>query len=211
MNPYPHYHKLMLITHRESMSIEDYLRFIRVCLEAGITSLQLREKDSSYSFQKDFGTQLLTLCRRFHVPLIVNDNPKLAAEIKAAGVHLGQSDGSPIEARNLLGDDAIIGWSIETIEQLETANTLNELTYVTASAVFPTPTKTEEVQTFWGLEGVQNLSEKSKHTLTAIGGINLENAANVIKAGAKGLAIIGAIHHAENPAEAIRILRRITG
>ena len=211
MNPFPHYHKLMLITHRESLPIEPYLHFIKICLEAGITSLQLREKESSYSFQKEFGLQLLELCRRFHVPLIINDNAKLASDIKAAGVHLGQSDGSPVEARALLGDDAIIGWSIETMDQLEMANNLSELTYVTASAVFPTPTKTGETQTFWELSGVQQLSEKSRHTLTAIGGISLENAADVIKAGAKGLAIIGAIHHAEDPAEAVRMLRRIIG
>ncbi|MGL5721941.1 MAG: thiamine phosphate synthase [Brevinema sp.] len=211
MTPYPHYHKLMLITHRESMPLDHYLRFIKICLEAGITSLQLREKESSYSFQKEFGIQLLELCRRFHVPLIVNDNPKLAADIKAAGVHLGQSDSSPTEARALLGADTIIGWSIETMDQLETANNLDELTYVTASAVFPTPTKTGEKQTFWELDGVRQLAEKSRHTLTAIGGIDLENADDVMKAGAEGLAIIGAIHHAENPAEAVRTLRRIIG
>ncbi|MGL5253709.1 MAG: thiamine phosphate synthase [Brevinema sp.] len=211
MNPYPHYHKLMLITHRESTPLDRYLEFIQTCLEAGITSLQLREKEGSYGFQKEFGIQLLDLCRRFHVPLIVNDDPKLAADIKAAGVHLGQSDASPMEARTLLGADAIIGWSIEKIEQLDTANTLSELTYVTASAVFPTPTKTGEAQTFWGLSGVKQLAEKSKHTLTAIGGINLDNAADVIQAGAKGLAVIGTIHHADDPVKAIQTLRRITG
>lgn len=211
MHPYPHFHKLMLVTNRGNTPVEQYLRFVRICLKAGVTSLQLREKETSYSFQLEFGGKLRDLCKIFNVPLIVNDMPRLAADLDAGGVHLGQGDGSPEEAHRLLGKGKIIGLSIEAMDQLEIANSMPFISYVTASAVFPTPSKTMEAQTFWGLPGVKQLAEKSLHTLTAIGGIDIGNAEKVMLAGAKGLAVIGAVHGAEDPAEAVRTLRLITG
>lgn len=210
MHSYPHFHKLMLITNMGSTPVREYLYFIKLCVEGGVTSVQLREKNTSYSFRMELASLLKDTLKPYNIPLIINDDPQLAKESGAAGVHLGQSDGEPEKAFHLLEENCIIGQSIELFDQIEKANSIPFLSYVTASAVFPTSHK-DKLETFWGLQGVKKLSSHSTHLLTAIGGITLENSESVIQAGAKGIAVIGALHDAEDPKAAARALRIITG
>ncbi len=201
------FYKLMLVTHRKDIPVSAYLDFIKACAASGTSSVQLREKNASDDFLFDLGMRLKSVLDPYNVPLIVNDNVDLAIRLDAAGVHLGQTDGDPVAARAALGPDKIIGVSIEYLEELETANTM-PLDYVAASAVFDTVNKSN-LKTLWGLDGVRMLSERSKHPLMGIGGIHHGNAGDVIKAGAKGVAVIGALHDAQNPNEASRSLRAI--
>ncbi len=199
------FYKLMLVTNRKSQPLSDYLQFIEQCISSGITSVQLREKDGNPSFLRDYALQLKTLCDSYNVPLIINDNLELAREIKAQGLHLGQTDGSPHIARQRLGSHKYLGLSVESEGDLRRANGC-ALDYVAASAVFPTANKSN-LRRFWGLEGLSLLAKSSVHPLIAIGGINLDNVAEVIAAGAQGIAVIGALHEAENPAQMTANLR----
>ena len=197
-------YRLMLVTHKNDTPLDEYLEFIQICAKAGITAVQLREKNATHTTLTKFGRHLKDVLAPFHIPLIVNDNVDLALELDADGVHLGQTDLSPIIARQRLGAEKIIGLSIDLIEQLHLAENL-PIDYVGIGAIFKTATKTN-VQTTWGIEKLQQLSNHTKHPIIAIGGIYCHNAASVIQAGAHGIAIIDAIHASLDPANTIKTL-----
>lgn len=199
------FYKLMLVTHRNHIPVAEYLKFIHICAAAGITSVQLREKNSSYKFCVALGKKLKKILALYHIPLIVNDNLDLALELEAEGVHLGQTDGDPIKARQLLGNEKIIGVSINSPENLILANDF-PIDYVGVGAIFETQNK-QNVETIWGVDGLKKLSSLSTHPVVAIGGINTANAANVMSAGADGIAVIGAIHNAKDPESVIKKIK----
>lgn len=199
------FYKLMLVTHRKDTPVSAYLDFIKVCAAHGTSCVQLREKNMNEDELFEFGVQLKSVLDPLNVPLIINDNVALAMRLDAAGVHLGQTDGDPYAARKIMGPDKIIGVSIEALQELEAANDM-PVDYVAASAVFDTPNKTN-LKMIWGLEGVRTLAGLSKHPVMGIGGINGTNARQVIQAGAKGVAVIGALHDAPDPASASKALR----
>ncbi|HOI45763.1 MAG TPA: thiamine phosphate synthase, partial [Candidatus Aminicenantes bacterium] len=125
----------------------------------------------------------------------------------ADGVHLGQSDMPVREARRLMGPDALIGVSVETLEQAQEAEK-EDVDYLGVSAIFATPTK-KDTAAEWGLGGLERLRPLSRRTLVAIGGLNDENAAAVIRAGADGIAVVSAVCAAGDPEKAARRLREI--
>ena len=198
----------MLITHRLNTPLTQYLEFIKSCIANGVSSVQLREKGSTPEFKLDFAAQLKEILAPYNIPLIINDDVNCALAVDAEGVHLGQSDTAPEKARKLLGKNKFIGLSIESETELVQANQC-DLDYVAASAVFPSEHK-NNLKTIWGLEGLQHLAQKSKHPMIAIGGINSHNAAAVMQAGAQGLAVIGALHNAQNPGKMASYLRELT-
>ncbi|ARH01177.1 thiamine phosphate synthase [Legionella micdadei] len=201
------FYKLMLVTHRQGRPIDNYLRFIKECVEAGVTSIQLREKGASPEFLLDYALQLKVLLDSYQVPLIINDNVDLALEVDAHGVHLGQSDGCPVHARQRLGADKWLGLSIETEDDLIRANA-SRVDYVAASAVFPTINKAN-IRTIWGLKGLNSLVKNSLHPVIAIGGINQYNIHEVMMTGAKGVAVIGQLHDAPDPSLMTTHLRQL--
>lgn len=197
--------KLTLVTNQNKTPVSNYLEFIKACAEAGVTAVQLRDKQSSYQDCLAFGQALKDILTPFSIPLIINDNIDLAIALDAEGVHLGQTDGCPITARQRLGSQKIIGISIDSVENLLTANQL-PIDYVGVGAIFPTNNK-NNVATLWGLEGLSHLSSISKHPIIAIGGINESNAEDVMCSGAQGIAVIGAIHDSVCPTDTVKKLR----
>lgn len=185
--------KLCLITNRQTSPISLYKDIILQAIKGGITSVQLREKSRDITQILPIGLELKKILDRYNIPLIINDYPDIANEIDAAGVHLGQSDLSAQSARKLLGPNKIIGLSIESFSDLEKANKLNCIDYVAASSVFISQTKSD-CKTIWGLVGLKKIAQKSKHPVVAIGGINQNNIGDVIRSGAKGVAVISALH-----------------
>lgn len=203
------YYTLMLVTHKNNIPTRDYLKFIQCCAESGITALQLREKNASYAELLDLGQQIKHILAPFNIPLIINDNVTLAIELNADGVHLGQSDACPISTRQRLGSEKIIGLSIDSMENLHAANQL-PIDYVGVGAIFPTLTKLN-VATIWGIDGLAMLSALSKHPIVAIGGINESNTDEVKRAGAHGIAVIGALHDSTDPQNTVNNLRHLIG
>ncbi|HMF56279.1 MAG TPA: thiamine phosphate synthase [Pyrinomonadaceae bacterium] len=157
--------------------------------EGGATLIQLREKFSS---PKDFYTEAkeaLLVARTRGVRLIVNDRVDIALALRADGVHLGQTDLPPAAARNILGDDAIIGFSTHNIEQAREAARM-PVDYIAIGPIFTTTTK-EKHDPVVGLEGLLKVrAAVGSMPLVAIGGISRETAHAVLAAGANSIAAI---------------------
>lgn len=161
-------------------------------IAGGATLIQLREKHAS---PRDFyaaAAEAIKIAQPRNVRIIINDRVDIALSLKANGVHLGQDDMPPQEARKILGKDSIIGFSTHSIQQAQAALDL-PIDYIAFGPIFPTKTKDnpDEVVGLEGLRAARNVA--GELPLVAIGGINEENLAHVLKNGADSAAMIGAI------------------
>jgi thiamine-phosphate pyrophosphorylase len=198
---------LYLVTDEKLCLGRPVAEVVEQAVSGGVTAVQLREKDLN---TKDFiqrAIQLKKILSAYHVPLIINDRIDIALAVKADGIHVGQNDMPYEYFKKIIPRRMIRGLSVETPEQAAEAEEY-ELDYLSASPVFLTSTKTE-LANEWGIEGLRELAAKTKHKLVAIGGINKSNAGEVIKAGAKGIAVVSAICSAPDPMNAARELRSI--
>ena len=179
---------------------------VRDAVAGGVDVVQLREKTASARARYDLGRNLRALTRESEVALIVNDRVDVARAIDADGVHLGDDD-LPVEvAREQLGDDAVIGRSVSTVEGAEAAEAAGA-DYLGVGAVYRTKTKdTDPHQTAIGLDRVRAIRDAVSIPFVGIGGVSVENAADVVGAGADGVAVVSAIMAAEDPTEATRAL-----
>lgn len=199
---------LYLVTHRGVLPLEDFFRIIRASIEGGVKVVQLREKEASAREMITIGKNLLALLKPLGIPLIINDRVDVAHAVNADGVHLGQSDLNPAEARAILGKDAIIGLSVETLKQAIAAEE-EDVDYLAASPVFHTKTKSD-CRKPWELRGLKKLSSASRHPIIAIGAIDETNVKRVLESGASGVAIVSAIFNAPCPkTAAFKILTRM--
>lgn len=192
---------LCLVTNIQEKPFSLYKEIILQAVAGGVTLIQLREKSKNLTHIRQMALKLKTILNPLKIPLIINDYVEIVKEIDADGVHLGQSDLSPTVARKILGPNKIIGLSIESLEELEIANQLTCIDYIAVSAVFPSKTK-PECKTIWGLDGLLKITQKSKHPVIAIGGINQQNIRDVIDNGVSGAAVVSAIHCHRDPQKA---------
>lgn len=168
---------------------------VEAAIRGGAVLVQYRDKSSPDSERVRVAQSLQAVCSQYGVPLLINDDPVLARRVKAAGVHLGQQDGSLSEARTLLGEDAIIGatchGSIELAQQARTAGA----DYLAFGRFFQSHTKPGASSA-----RLPVLAEASTLglPLTAIGGISTDNAEALIKAGADMLAVVGGLFGADD-------------
>jgi thiamine-phosphate pyrophosphorylase len=187
-----------LLTNCDSYKNADaYFKFIEKCAAGGITHLQLRQKKWAYANILSFGYELKYIAKQHNVSFIVNDDLNLLQQLDADGVHLGPSDISVQSARTIIGNNKIIGLSIESTEQLHIANNYDKIDYVAASAVFPSVSK-DNLKKIWGVDGLKQFCLQSKHPTIAIGGISLDNIDAVLKCKVNGIAIISALHQSLN-------------
>ncbi len=167
-------------------------------LAAGICALQYRDKDATGAVRLRRATSLRDLCREHGVPFIINDDPELARDAGADGVHLGADDPIPGTARKLLGSGAIIGVSCYDNMALAQEMQAAGVDYVAFGAFFPTMTKTPRT---WATPDLLRGARRSLSCpIVAIGGITPENSAPLIAAGADMLAVSGALYCAADPA-----------
>jgi thiamine-phosphate pyrophosphorylase len=178
---------------------------VRAALGGGVDILQLREKGLGRAEIERSAATFRRVCDTYSALFIVNDDPELAPVCDADGVHLGQDDGSPQEARELLGPDAIIGLSTHSEEQIAAAAEL-PVDYISVGPIWETPTK--EGRAAVGLELISHAAEHAAHPFFGIGGIDPGNAEQVVRAGARRLCAVRAIRDAEDPAAAAEALRR---
>ena len=191
---------LYLVTDEVACAGRDINWVVEEAVQGGVTMVQLREKHLSTRAFVERAKRLKEILQPYNVPLIINDRIDVALAIDADGVHIGQSD-MPYEMVNqLLPENKIIGLSVEKQEDVLEAEGL-DLTYLGVSPVFATNTKTDTL-TPWGLEGLKWVSENSRHSLVAIGGLSLSNAWDVVQHGAFGIAVVSAICSAPSPYEA---------
>lgn len=199
--------RLYLITDRDLAAGRPLEDVVAAAVRGGVTAVQLREKRLATAAFIETAVRLKSLLAPSRVPLLINDRVDVALASGADGVHLGQSDAPPEEARRILGPDAIIGLSVENPAQAVAAANRGA-DYLGVGPIFPTPTK-GDAGPAWGPEGLRCLRAATALPLAAIGGLNAANAAAVLAAGADGLAVVSAIMAASDPEAAARELRRI--
>lgn len=181
----------------------------RLALEAGVGTVQLRDKNASTRDLLRVAGELMELCSRAGALFVVNDRVDVAMACGAHGVHLGQDDMPVSTARKLLGDRAVIGASVRTAGEARAARD-GGADYLGANLVFPTETKTD-LGAPLGLSGIALLKEATSLPLVAIGGIRASNAGEVRRAGADGIAVVSAVMAAEDVPGAVRELLRSAG
>ncbi len=169
---------------------------------APVAAFQFRVKDIDQHEAARLAVPLQEICARHDVAFIVNDSIALAKRIKADGVHLGQEDGDPRDARAELGRDAQIGVTCHNSRHLAMEAAEGGADYVAFGAYFPTTTKKVKHQA--DLETLEMWSQFTEVPCVAIGGITPDNAKAVIDAGADFIAVSGAVwNHPEGPAAAV--------
>ena len=170
---------------------------VEQAVRGGVTMVQIREKELN---TRDFlarAIELKKILSTREIPLIINDRIDIALAAEADGVHVGQTDMPYDHVRKILPEKMILGLSVETMEQVDEAEDY-DLDYISISPLFFTPTKTDLYRE-WGLHGLREVRGRTRHRLVAIGGINSSNVAEVIKAGADGVAVVSAICSAPDP------------
>lgn len=176
------------------------------------TLVQLRDKHGSTRAMVEEARSLRSVLEPAGVPLLINDRVDVALAAEADGVHIGQDDMAPADARLLLGRTAVIGLSINTVQQAQAAP-LELLNYVAIGGVFATTSK-DDTSTPIGIGGLRAVvqavrARKAKFPICAISGINAGNAVEIIEAGANGVAVISALSLASDPAQAALDLRAV--
>ncbi|MGH9798914.1 MAG: thiamine phosphate synthase [Blastocatellia bacterium] len=161
-------------------------------LAGGARFIQLRDKDASAKELLDAARACLALTRAAGAKLIINDRVDVALTVGADGVHLGQEDLSVEEAREILGEDKIIGVSTHSPDQFKAALETSA-NYIAVGPVFPTLTK-DNAAPVVGLDFVREAKALADRPVVAIGGISVERAAEVIAAGADSVAVISALY-----------------
>lgn len=196
---------LYAITDKGLISRDRFIETVEKALRGGAKIIQLREKDTPEEEIIRLGKGLLEVTRRYGVPLVINDSPKLAREIGTDGVHLGREDMEIFEARSLLGGEAIIGVSCYGEIERGLRAEREGADYVVFGTPFFTPTKPDRKPTPFEV-----LKEAKRRIIRipvfAIGGITKENAQSVLKTGADGIAVITSIFDSPDPEGAARSL-----
>lgn len=159
-------------------------------IEGGATLIQLREKELSEKEFLDEAFRIKKICTSKKIPLIINDNVKIAKETDACGVHIGQSDMELKKARKILGAEKIIGVSCQTVEQALQAEK-NGADYLGVGAVFSTSTKADADNVPFST--LKEICSSVKIPVVAIGGISLQNMSQLKGSGIAGVSVISAI------------------
>jgi thiamine-phosphate pyrophosphorylase len=200
-------YSLYLVTDRGLSGGRSTRGVVASAIRGGVTCVQLREK---YAATRDFIREAIgikDLLAAAGIPLIINDRLDVALAVGADGVHLGQKD-MPLEmARTIADDRLIIGISVESVADAAAAER-GGADYLGVSPIYATPTKTDTAPAL-GLEGLAEIRRSVKLPLVAIGGLNQDNAAAVIRSGADGIAVVSAIAAAADPEQAAKELARV--
>ncbi len=198
---------LYLVTDRSLAHGRSTVDIVRAAVAGGATCVQLREKHASTRDFLNEAKAVRALLKDLGVPLIINDRVDVALAVNAEGVHLGQTDMPIADARRIVGRSMLIGISAECVEDALRAEA-EGADYVGISPVFATPTKTDTAPAL-GLSGVAAIRARVSLPLVGIGGIGPANAAEVIRAGCDGIAVVSAIVAAPSPRDAAADLKHL--
>ena len=182
---------------------EDPEPLLKAAIQGGVDIVQLREKSGDVKLIERAAQTFRRVCENSAVPFFLNDDPELAASVGADGVHIGQDDFTVEEARRLVGPDRLVGLSTHSKEQIDAAAGVD---HFSVGPIWETPTK--QGRPAVGLDLVTYAAKTKNIPFFAIGGINADNIGDVLKAGARRICVVRAIHDAADPSEAAFLLRR---
>ena len=206
MNCTPEMLRLYAVTDRAWVGAQTLPQQVEAALKGGATCVQLREKHLDDAAIRAEALEISALCKQYHVPFILNDNVALAAECGADGVHLGQEDMDPAQARRILGPDAIIGVSAHSVAEAKAAVAAGA-DYLGCGAMFATTTKTNV--TALPKETLRAICAAVGVPVVAIGGIHKENLLSLADCGEAGVALVSAIFAAKDIEAECRELRQL--
>jgi thiamine-phosphate pyrophosphorylase len=200
-------YSLYLVTDRGLARNRNTLDIVRAAVQGGASCVQLREKRCSTREYIDEAFAIKAFLKRERIPFIINDRVDVAQAVGADGVHLGQNDMPLKMARVILGDSMIIGISAESAADAVAAER-EGADYLGVSPIFATATKADTAPPL-GLAGLREIRRAVSMPLVGIGGLNKHNAADVIRHGADGVAVVSAIVAADDPKAAAQELHQI--
>lgn len=204
--PLPETPTIYLIATRSLVS-GDHRAVMEACLDAGVDIVQLREKDPAVA--RETGPWLRELTASFGVPLVVNDDPRLAVELGADGVHVGQDDRPVAEVREIVGDEMTVGLSTHDASQVDAARDAG-VDMIGVGPVFATTTKDAGAPV--GVELVRYAMKLAPEVLVfPIGGIDAVGARRIAEAGCRSVAVSSWILAAADPAARVAELRAALG
>nr|WP_229238076.1 thiamine phosphate synthase [Campylobacter volucris] len=199
MNSY----KIYLVASKEQKSEDKFLNIIKEALKAGVNIVQLREKELNTLEFYNLALKVKRLCDEFKVPFLINDRIDIALAVDASGVHIGQKDLPLKIARQILGDEKLIGLTINHKSELVN---LQKADYIGVGAVFPTPSKKECM--VLGIDGLKEIVNLSPLPVVAIGGIDHANISLLKGIAIDGVAVIRAIMDAKDPSKSVFNLKQ---
>ncbi|MBR3447676.1 MAG: thiamine phosphate synthase [Oscillospiraceae bacterium] len=199
--------RLYAVTDRRWLNGRTLADAVDSAIRGGVTCVQLREKSLDGGDLLNEAKQVLAVCRKYHVPLIINDDPQIALACGADGVHVGQQDMSPRILRAMLGPEKIVGVSAATVDEAVQA-AKDGADYLGCGAVFATGTKTNTRPV--DAARLRAVCEASAVPVVAIGGITAENAPVLQGSGIAGIAVVSAIFAQPDPEAAAVQLRTIS-
>ncbi|TXJ20747.1 thiamine phosphate synthase [Brachyspira aalborgi] len=198
---------LYAVTDRAWIGKQNLYEQVESALKGGATCVQLREKNLDEELFLEEAIKIKSLCKKYGIPFLVNDNVDIAIKCEADGVHVGQEDTAVSKVRKLVGDKMIIGVSVQNINKaLESIK--NGADYLGVGAMFSTSTKLDaNVIPF---ENLKSICNAVNIPVVAIGGIGKNNIMKLAGSGADGVALVSAIFGAKNIEEECRELRRLS-
>lgn len=181
---------LYAVTDRAWVGKQTLMEQVEDAIKGGITCVQLREKELDQEAFLAEAMEMKALCSRYGVPLIINDNVEIAIKCNADGIHVGQKDMETGSVRSLVGDNIIIGVSVQTVEQALAAEKAGA-DYLGVGAVFSTKTKLD-ANTI-SHETLKEICKSVSIPIVAIGGISKSNILELSGTGVDGVALVSAI------------------
>ena len=197
---------LYAVTDRKWSDNDTFYTHIEESLEGGVTFLQLREKNlDTDSFFKE-AIKIKELCKKYNVPFIINDNVEIALKSNADGIHVGQDDMNAKAVRKLIGNDKILGISVQTVEQALLAQEQGA-NYLGVGSIFTTTSKDDAKNV--SINTLKEICNAVNIPVVAIGGIDKDNIKQLSKTGINGIAVISAIYANKNIKEATATLKKL--
>lgn len=200
--------KLYLVTDRRWLQEETLAQVVEESIKGGVTCVQIREKNLQIQEFIDLTLSLKTVCQKYQIPLIVNDNLEVMLASNADGIHVGQSDMSAKEVREKIGKDKILGVSVQNLQQALIAQE-NGADYLGVGAVFYTGTKDDAVDVDY--ETLKDICTHTDIPVVAIGGISEDNILKLKGSYIDGVAVVSAIMAKNNIKEAAKNLKKKSG
>ena len=199
-------YSVYLVTDRRNKTDDEFLNIIEEAIKGGTTIVQLREKTASTKEFYDLALKVKEITSKYGVPLLINDRIDIALAVDSEGVHIGQDDMPADIAREIIGEDKILGVSASTVEEAKKAE-IDSADYIGSGAVFPTATKDDADSV--SKEELKEIVDSIDIPVVAIGGITVENAHTLKGSGIAGFSVVSAIMSAEDPKEASKKLKEI--
>lgn len=182
--------RLYAVTDRQYIGDLSLAQAVEQSLQGGVTMLQLREKNLAPEEFFAEAKEIQNLCRKFKAPFIINDDAETARRLNADGAHIGQEDMTAQRARQILGEDKILGVSAQTVAQAKAAEAAGA-DYLGVGAMFPTSTKPDADAV--SPETLRQICAAVQIPVVAIGGITRENVSMLANSGIAGIAVVSAI------------------